>query len=1416
MRTASGVASKSCLGLTASFIFFCLWGAAAAGAADTPAPGSVTIAGSLQSELGCPGDWQPGCASTHLAFDASDGVWQATFTIAAGSYDYKAALNDSWAENYGANARPNGANIPLSVAADRAVKFYYGHDTHWVTDNVNSVIATAPGSYQELLGCPGNWDPGCLRSWLQDPDGDGIYTFTARLPAGSYEVKAAIDESWAENYGLGGVRDGANIPFTVPADCTDMMFSYNAASHVLSVGLAGPPPQPASVTIAGSLQSEVGCSGDWQPDCAATHLGFDAGDGVWQQSFAVPAGSYEYKAALNDSWDVNYGANASPNGPNIPLSVAADRPVKFYYDHHTHWVASNGNTTIATAPGNYQRFLGCAGDWDPSCLRSWLEDPEGDGTYGFSTRALPAGNYEVKVAINESWDENYGDGGVPGGANIPFAVPTSCAEMFFRYDPVSHLLSVGAQGAPRGNLTRARAHWLSRDTVAWKVGTVQPGWTFKLHYAGAGGLGLSATGVTGGIDVPLAYDPAGLSADLRARFPHLASYPAFKVAAARLAEVPEALKSQLAVSVTDAAGQLVDATALQIPGALDDLYTYGGPLGASFDHGVPTLRLWAPTARTVKLHLFADAKPSTTASVLDMTRGASGVWAITGEAGWAGRFYLYEVEVFARSTGRVEHNRVTDPYSVSLSRNSQRSQIVDLTDRALKPGGWDELRKPALDAPEDIVLYELHVRDFSANDPTVPEGLRGTFKAFTQTDSNGMRHLAALARAGLTHVHLLPSFDIASVNEDKSLWQAPAGDLGSFPPDSDQQQAAVTAVADKDAFNWGYDPLHYTVPEGSYATDPDGPARILEFREMVQALSRQGLRMVMDVVYNHTSAAGQSDQAVLDRIVPGYYHRLNPDGNIETSSCCPNTASEHNMMEKLLIDSVLTWARAYKVDGFRFDIMGFHMKRNMVKLRQALDALTPAADAVDGRKVYVYGEGWNFGEVANNAQGVNATQANMAGTGIGTFNDRIRDGARGGGPFSGKQEQGFLTGLSYDPNGTDQGSTSDQQARLLQREDWIRVGLAGNLAGYHFVDRFGNLVAASDVDYNGQHAGYTADPQEVINYVDAHDDETLFDAIQLKAPASASVADRVRMQDLGMSLVTLGQGIPFVHAGSDMLRSKSLDRNSYNSGDWFNRLDFTYSSDNWGVGLPPARDNQSNWTIMAPLLADPALKPGPDDIQDAVVHFREALSIRRSSKLFRLRTADDVNERLKFHNTGPGQLPGLIVMQLSDEDGSVDRRHDQIVVLVNANRVAQSFTLGDFAGRRFLLHPVLRSSHDPVVRAASFDPGSGAFSVPARTAAVFWTLRPLRDRIRLLEADVDGLVGRGALNAGQGHGLEAKLEAALGQVAHGSNGTAIHQLRAFVNQARAFANAGILAPEDAASLSSEAQSIIDQASAEEG
>jgi glucan 1,4-alpha-glucosidase len=213
----------------------------AAAARPTPDPTSVTVAGSLQSELGCGGDWDPACAATHLTYDSGDDVWQGTFSLPAGSYEYKAALNDSWTENYGLHAEPGGANIPLNLASGASVKFYYDHKTHWITDNKSSVIAVAPGSFQSELGCPGDWDPGCLRSWLQDPDGDGIYTFeTTALPAGSYETKVAINESWDENYGQGGVPGGANIPFTVPADNLKVTFSYASTTHVLTVTVASP------------------------------------------------------------------------------------------------------------------------------------------------------------------------------------------------------------------------------------------------------------------------------------------------------------------------------------------------------------------------------------------------------------------------------------------------------------------------------------------------------------------------------------------------------------------------------------------------------------------------------------------------------------------------------------------------------------------------------------------------------------------------------------------------------------------------------------------------------------------------------------------------------------------------------------------------------------------------------------------------------------------------------------------------------------------------------------------------------------------------------------------------------------------------------------------------------------------------
>ena len=1095
------------------------------------------------------------------------------------------------------------------------------------------------------------------------------------------------------------------------------------------VALAQSSPAPKSVTIAGTIQSHLGCPGDWKPDCDKTFLTYDASSDVWRGTFTLPAGDYEYKAALNSNWTENYGVKAAAGGANIPLHVAKDGPVTFIYDHKTHWVTDDQSTPIAAVIGDFQTKLGCTVDNDPTCLRGWLQDPAGKGVLSFTTTALPAGIYHASVALDLNKDQLYGQKGslISGGdAAIEFTVASDKDEIYFVYDPIKHLLTVHPEGAPHGDLSKAQAIWVTRDTIAWKLTRpYSKGVTFALYYDSTAALTLTPKGISGGHSISLSYNFGGLNTKIALKYPELSGYNSLTIGKGDLEQVPTILTGQLAIAAFDAAGKLIDASSVQLWGVLDDVYAAAASsagLGVVYNGTTPTVSVWAPTAQNVKLHLYATSTTTTDRVVSMQHDPASGIWSAVGDPSWTNQFYLFEVNVFTRATNKIETNLVTDPYSLSLSMNSLRSQIVNLNDPALMPDGWATLAKPDLKAPTDIVIYELHIRDFSISDQTVPENLRGTYKAFTVSTSDGMKHLKALATAGLTHIHLMPAFDFSSINEDPTQRTEPdPAKLAAFPADSDQQQALITPLRDKDGFNWGYDPYHYTTPEGSYATNPDGSARVLEFRQMVQALNQAGLRVVMDVVYNHTSDSGQDPHSVLDKIVPGYYYRYNADGVVETSTCCQDTATEHTMMEKLMIDSLVTWATAYKVDSFRFDLMGHHMLANMVNVRNALAGLTVASNGVDGSKIYLYGEGWDFGEVAKNARGVNATQANVAGSGIGTFNDRLRDGARGGSPFSDLREQGFLTGLYTDPSVFENGelSSAKQKAQLLHDTDLIRIGMAGNLKNYALIDATGKTVTGGQIDYGGVGAGYTASPQENIVYVSAHDNQALFDAIQMKAPTDATVQTRVRMQNLGADVVLLSQGVPFFLAGDDLLRSKSLDGNSYNSGDWFNRIDWTMQSNNFGVGLPASADNGSNWPIMKPLLADPALRPAAADIRFAAAHFAEMLTIRKSSPLFRLTTAQAVIDRLHFFNVGPDQTPGVIAFSLTDSSTpALDPQFAQIVVVINASASTQ--TVGDptLANAGFTLHPVQAASVDPLVRTATYDV-AGNFTVPAHTTAVF-------------------------------------------------------------------------------------------------
>ncbi|MFI6290304.1 pullulanase-type alpha-1,6-glucosidase [Nonomuraea sp. NPDC050790] len=821
------------------------------------------------------------------------------------------------------------------------------------------------------------------------------------------------------------------------------------------------------------------------------------------------------------------------------------------------------------------------------------------------------------------------------------------------------------------DLKRLRAHWIARDTVVWQAGE---GAVKALESTTDGGKRL------------LRLLPGALTAAQRAKWPHLKALPAFKVDPRDARLVPQALRGQVAAVERDAGGRLLSATGVQLPGVLDDLYATGEPLGYTGDR----LALWAPTAQRVRLALYDDS-PAYTEHAMRRDE-KTGVWSVRVPRAWRGRDYTYLVTVYSPAHGGVVTNEVTDPYGLAVAADGVRSRLAGLD--AQRPPGWNDLTKPPPSPAKSI--YELHVRDFSAADPTVAPERRGTYLAFTG-DGAGMRALRDLARDGLTHVHLLPVFDLATVPERRADRSEPACDLAAMPPDSPLQQECVARTAAKDGFNWGYDPLHYTVPEGSYATDPD--ARTREFRAMVAGLNRAGLRVVMDVVYNHTHSMD-----VLDPIVPGYYHRLLPDGTVATSTCCPNTAPEHAMMGRLVVDSVVTWARAYKVDGFRFDLMGHHPKANILAVRKALDALTPAEDGVDGKDILLYGEGWNFGEVADDARFEQATQANLAGTGIATFNDRQRDGVRGGGPFDADPRvQGFGSGLAGDLNGGP--ANGDAAARLAHYQDLVTLGLTGNLRDYVLPDG----RAGADVPYNGQKAGYAADPSDVVTYVDAHDNETLYDALAYKLPQGTDMAARVRMQTLSLATALLGQGIAFVHAGSERLRSKSLDRNSYDSGDWFNRLHWDCALGNgFGAGLPPKADNEARWPYARPLLADPGLRPDCAAISAARERFGEFLRIRGSSPLFAL--GERARERISF----PPAPPGVIAMRL---DGTgLDPRWAAVTVVFNATPAPSTVTVAALKGSRTTLHP---DQADPVAGRSVFDPAIGALTVPGRTAAVF-------------------------------------------------------------------------------------------------
>ncbi len=908
----------------------------------------------------------------------------------------------------------------------------------------------------------------------------------------------------------------------------------------------------------------------------------------------------------------------------------------------------------------------------------------------------------------------------------------------------------------------AQALWLDANTIAW-AGTA--GSSYKLLYDPDGAINAAAAATTACTFSALAapcfvsLSASGTVGAGDGFWKNPNATGKIKLLTGLSADdAKHLLKGQTVVAAYNSGGSQIDISRTQIQSVLDALYAASAKtqtLGVTYSGGVPTVKVWAPTAKSVTLKRYATSSGAETGSHAMTLDAASGVWSITApDNSWDRQFYLFDVQVYVPSEDAVINNLVSDPYAVSLSQDGAalgdvRSQFANLADSDLKPVGWDSLSKPALTNFEDIVVYEAHVRDFSINDSTVTNAAhRGTYKAFTYDGqsgrpgpSDGMAHLQALQAAGLTHIHLLPAFDIATIIEPVAERTEP--DMSFFNPvthrATDDAQTEVGDNRATDSFNWGYDPHHYGLPEGSYSTNPDGVTRILEFREMVSVLNQNGLRVVMDVVYNHTAASGQGDKSVLDKVVPGYYHRYTTDGALYMSSCCDDTATEYEMMEKLMIDTLVRFAVDYKVDSFRFDLMNLHTRQNMLNVQAAIQALNVGTHGVDGNKIYLYGEGWTFGSAQDKGFATCphcfADKYNMTGAGIGLFNDIIRDAAHGGYSEDSLQirKQGFINGLSYDWNGYEYANRFQSDLHTA-------------------TDRLRSALRASGTDWNGQGAPFTDDPQEAVNYVEKHDNETLFDQNVFKLPSNVSMAERVRSQNMGVSIVGLAQGIPFLQMGQDILRSKSLDRNSYDSGDWFNRVYWDRSSNNFGSGLPPAWDNDTRWGIMGPLLANTALDPALADMNFAASHLRETLRIRKSSPLFRLTTEADINARVSHYNNGNTQ-DALIVMRLSDEPApDLDPNWENILVFFNAHKNAQSITIPGANG--FTLHPLHTNSvdDDPVITGgATFNDASDTFTIPARTTVVFVSTQTLTPP---LAPSTIGWVGKMWPRGGVAHAID--------------------------------------------------------------
>lgn len=510
----------------------------------------------------------------------------------------------------------------------------------------------------------------------------------------------------------------------------------------------------------------------------------------------------------------------------------------------------------------------------------------------------------------------------------------------------------------------------------------------------------------------------------------------------------------------------------------------GSLIEMEYAPGETKFMLWAPTADEVRVMLYEAAEGGHAYETIKMEPGEDGTWSALVSKDLMGKFYTFNVKIDDKWQGDTPGINAR-----AVGVNGKRATIIDWNQT--NPEGWQSDQRPPLNSPADMIIYEMHHRDFSV-DSTSGVKNKGKFLALTEHGTmnadkrlTGIDHLIEL---GVTHVHLLPSFDYASIDEKK---------------------------LNENQYNWGYDPQNYNVPDGSYATDPFRPeTRIKEFKQMVQALHKAGIRVVMDMVYNHTYNTAESS---FERTVPGYFYRQKPDGSLANGSGCGNeTASERAMMRKFMIESVLYWIEEYHIDGFRFDLMGVHDIETMNEIRKAVNKVDPT--------ICMYGEGWAAEAPEYSADSL-AMKGNVAQMpGIAVFSDELRDALCG--PVSEKRQGAFLAGISGE-------------------EMSVKFGIVGAIRHPQ--------IHCDSVNYSRE--PWAEQPTQMIGYVSCHDGLCLVDRLKASMPG-ITPEQLVRLDKLAQTVVFTSQSIPFIYAGEEIMRDKQGVDNSYKSPDAVNAIDW--------------------------------------------------------------------------------------------------------------------------------------------------------------------------------------------------------------------------------------------------------------------